>query len=321
METPFNENLVLSSIGCSNPVLNPLLGCTSNNLTPLKPGLRNEYHAGLQQAAGRHVVISAEYVWKYTQNAYDFSVLGNTPISFPIEWRKSKITGVAGRVSLTNFHGLTAFMVFGNVSARFFEPQLGGAGATPYAPGGVFRIDHDELFNQTTHVQYQPWKDGPWVAFNWRYDSGMVAGAAPCAGGDCTNGPGGTNSIVDVSGLTPDQQSQAGLYCGSVHATPTTPISPNGQCPASQYGSTLISIPAPGTENADRNPTRIAARHLFDLAIGHDNLFHGDRYRWSLQLTVINLTNKVALYNFLSTFSGTHYVTPRTWTAQLGFHF
>ena len=25
METPFNENLVLSSIGCANPVLNPLL--------------------------------------------------------------------------------------------------------------------------------------------------------------------------------------------------------------------------------------------------------------------------------------------------------
>ena len=26
---------------------------------------------------------------------------------------------------------------------------------------------------------------------------------------------------------------------------------------------------------------------------------------------MVNLTNKEALYNFLSTFSGTHYVTPR----------
>lgn len=33
------------------------------------------------------------------------------------------------------------------------------------------------------------------------------------------------------------------------------------------------------------------------------------------------LANRVALYNFLSTFSGTHYVTPRTRTAQLGFSF
>jgi hypothetical protein len=60
---------------------------------------------------------------------------------------------------------------------------------------------------------------------------------------------------------------------------------------------------------------------LFDLAVGHDNIFHGDRYKFSLHLAVINLTNKEALYNFLSTFSGTHYVTPRAITATIGFHF
>jgi outer membrane receptor protein involved in Fe transport len=127
--------------------------------------------------------------------------------------------------------------------------------------------------------------------------------------------------MVDVSGITPDQQFEAGLYCGSVHATPTTPISPNGLCPASLYGSSLVSIPAAGTENDDHNPARIASRNLFDLAVGHDNLFHGDRYKWSARLSVVNLTDKEALYNFLSTFSGTHYVTPRTLTATIGFHF
>jgi hypothetical protein len=44
---------------------------------------------------------------------------------------------------------------------------------------GAFRIDHDEKFNQTTHLQYQIGKRGPWVGFNWRYDSGLVAGAVP----------------------------------------------------------------------------------------------------------------------------------------------
>ena len=48
----------------------------------------------------------------------------------------------------------------------------------------------------------------------------------------------------------------------------------------------------------------------------------GDRYyKWSLRLTAVNVTDKVALYNFLSTFSGTHYVTPRALAAELGFHF
>ena len=332
METPFNENLVLSSVGCLNPVLNPLLSCASTAVTPLTPGVRHEYHAGLQQAFGRYVVFSGEYVWKYTHRAYDFSVLGNTPITFPIEWEKSKIPGVAGRVSLASFHGFTAFTVFSSVAARFFEPQLGGAGATPLVTIPVFRIDHDEKFNQTTHLQYQPWKNGPWMGFNWRYDSGLVAGPVPCAGGqDCANGPSGSNTVVDVSGLTPNQQSEAGLFCGSVRALPPGPGHPLGVpissslganlCPASQYGSTLVSIPAPGTENDDHNPPRIAPRHLFDLTVGDDNLFHGDKHKWSLQFTVVNLTNKVALYNFLSTFSGTHYVTPRTYTAALGFHF
>ena len=27
-------------------------------------------------------------------------------------------------------------------------------------------------------MQYQPLKRGPWLGFNWRYDSGLVAGFA-----------------------------------------------------------------------------------------------------------------------------------------------
>jgi hypothetical protein len=92
-------------------------------------------------------------------------------------------------------------------------------------------------------------------------------------------------------------------------------------CPAAQYGSSLLQIPAPGTEDDDHNPPRIAPRNLFDLAVGDDNLLRGDKHKWSLRLTAINITNKTALYNFLSTFSGTHFVTPRSYTAELGFHF
>ena len=92
-------------------------------------------------------------------------------------------------------------------------------------------------------------------------------------------------------------------------------------CLASQFTSSLISIPAPNAGDNDHNPQRIAPRNIFDASLGQDNLFHGDRYKWSLQLTAINITNKYALYNFLSTFSGTHYLTPRALTAELGFHF
>jgi hypothetical protein len=326
LETPFNENLVLASLGCNDAVINALQTVIQGYpclTSPLTPGFRNEFHAGLQQAFGRYLVISGEYIWKYTHNAYDFSVLGNTPITYPIEWASSKIPGYAIRASVPNFHGFTAFVVMSSVAARFFGPQVTGIGTTPssFGVGGVFRIDHDEIFNSTTHLQYQIGRRGPWIGFNWRYDSGLVAGPAPCAGGNCANGPNGTDSIVDVSGITPDQQFEAGLFCGSVHATPTTPISPTGLCPASQYGSTFLQIPAAGTENDDHNPPRIASRNLFDISLGHDNLFHGDRYKWSARLSIVNIGNTEALYNFLSTFSGTHYVTPRAVTGTIGFHF
>ena len=41
----------------------------------------------------------------------------------------------------------------------------------------------------------------------------------------------------------------------------------------------------------------------------------------TLRLTATNLANKVALYNFLSTFSGTHFVAPRSYALGLGFVF
>ncbi len=320
METPFNENLVLASTGCSDTVVNALQAalqnypCASN---PLSPGWRNEFHAGFQQALGKHLVVDAEYLWKYTHLAYDFSVFGNTPITYPIEWKNSKIPGYLLRANVPNFHGFTAYFVASSVAARFFQPQLSGIGVTPAGQGGnsVFRIDHDERFNQTTHLQYQPWKSGPWVGFNWRYDSGLVAGSVPFATSADPTNPG---YQVDLTGLSGDQQLQAGLFCGSTLPTLTAPLT---TCPGNLYGSKLVQIPGPGTQNDDRNPARIAPRNLFDIAAGEDNLFHGDRYKWSLRFTVINLTNKTALYNFLFTFSGTHYVTPRAETVELGFHF
>jgi hypothetical protein len=344
LETPFNENLVLSSIGCLSPILNPLLACSSNALTPLAPGFRNEFHAGLQQAFGKYFVLDGEYIWKYTHNAYDFSVLGNTPITFPIEWHNSKIPGFAIRGSVPNYHGLTAFIVMSSVAARFFTPQVSGAGANPSAPTGVFRIDHDEHYNETTHLQYQfPWKKAPWVSFNWRYDSGLVAGATPCYGVLATNDCPGSillGGVPNVSliasnvgsvPLSADQEFEAGFTCNGMHAIPPsaanptgTPISSNGTegvCPASSFSSSLIKVPGPNKENDDLNPPRIQQRNLFDLAVGHDNIFHGDRYKWSARLEVINLTNNYVLYNFLSTFSGTHYVTPRAITGTVGFHF
>jgi hypothetical protein len=312
LETPFNENLVIATTGCNVDVIAALIPCVPANSPP---GFRNEFHVGFQQAFGKYMVVDAEYLWKYTHNAYDFSVLGNTPITFPIDWHNSKIPGYAIRASVPNIRGFTALVVMSSVAARYFPPQVGGLGVTVGQSGSVFRIDHDEKFNSTTHMQYQPWKRGPWVGFNWRYDSGLVAGAVP--------------DFATALTFSGDQQAAIGLFCGGpggqrILATLTSPLSnAAASCGPNPTGTGAIrvNIPANGTENDDKNPPRIAPRNLFDVALGHDNLFHGDRFRWSARVTVINMTDKEALYNFLSTFSGTHFVSPRAVTGELGFHF
>ena len=302
-ETPLNENLVLSSAtGAGGLATNVFGGYAS---VPLVPGIRNMYNAGLEQALGSHFVFDGDYFWKFTHNAFDLDNIFTTAIFFPIEWDHSKMEGFSSRLSLREYKRLTGYVNMGHTAARVFGPENGGLIFSAPINVGVLRIDHDQNFQSTTYLQYQLKKNGPWVAFTWRYDSGIVAGAVP--------------DLPSVLGLTADQQAQIQFSCGNQVATPFIPIT---TCdPSSKWGTKLVSIPAPGTENDDTNPPRIRGRNLFNLGVGSDNLFHTDRVRWTLRLDALNITNKYALFNFLSTCSGTHFVAPRTWRAQFGVTF
>jgi hypothetical protein len=294
LETPYNENLLLSSgIG-----LNGVFG----EGQVLQPGKRNQGEFGIQQGFGSWLVADFGYFVKRTHNAYDFGVLFDTPIVFPISWDHSKIDGFTGRINLVEHHGFSAFVVMAHASAIFSPP---GNGGILVEPGDTdFRIDHDQKFNSTANFQYVFNKPiGAWAALSWRYDSGLVAGAVA--------------SVQDALALTGDQQAAIGFFCGSAAATREQPIL---ECP-SGGGATRLRIPAEGTEDDVQNPPRIAPRHRLDLGLGADNLFHTDKAKVRVRFSVVNLTNKVALYNFLSTFTGTHFVTPRAYQLQVGVGF
>lgn len=302
--TPYNENLVLSSATGPGGLGNGSLGATG--VQPLTPAQRNQYNAGLEQQFGPRFNIQAEYFWKYTHGAYDFNTILNTPLNFPIQFRESKIDGAMVRATLTNFHGLSAFTVLGHTRSRLFSPEIGGINfGTAYAP--VARPDHDQGFEQTTNVQYQFRQRNMrdlWLGFTWRFDSGLVVVSVP--------------DYATALTLTGDQQQEIGLYCGNVFGTVRQPLR---SCSSSRYGATLIHIVPPGTYNPDTNPSRIMPHNLFDFAVGADSLWKKDTYALSGKISVVNVANKAALYNFLSSFSGTHFVSPRVLQAELTFHF
>jgi len=302
--TPYNENLVLSSSTGAGGLGNGSLGAT--NVQPLTPARRNQYNVGLEQQFGPRFNIQAEYFWKYTNGAYDFNTILNTPLNFPIQFRESKIDGAMVRATLNNFHGLSAFAVLGHTRSRLFSPEIGGINfGTAYAP--VARPDHDQGFEQTTNVQYQFHQrnmHGLWLGFTWRFDSGLVVVSVP--------------DYATALTLTGDEQQEIGLYCGNVFATLDQPLR---SCNSPHYGATLIHIVPPGTYNPDTNPSRISPHSLFDFAVGADSLWKKDTYALSGKISVVNAANKVALYNFLSSFSGTHFVSPRVVQGELTFRF
>ncbi len=314
-ETPFNENLLLSNATGIGGLAGTLFGSIP---IPIQPGFRNQFNAGFQQAVGKILLIDADYFWKYTHNAYDFSTLLNTTITFPIAWHNSKLDGITGRVSTTNIHGFQAYWTFGHTRARYFPPETGGLipQGAPLA-GGVFRIDHDQAFQSTLSLRYQRPHNGEWIALTERYDSGLVVSGVPDAG-------------FALSALTPNQQVSIGLACNGTFATIANPLSDctNKNGTMGLVTSKLITLPQggygafPSQENDDHNPNRVKPRNVFNLGIGTDNLLHreGNR-RITASVDIDNLTNKVALYNFLSTFSGTHFLQPRTYVAKIGFTF
>jgi hypothetical protein len=295
--TPYNENLVLASSTGSGGFSGGVLGSVGG--APLTPGRRHQYDVGLQQTTWRGIRIDAEYFWKLTDGAYDFDIILNTPLAFPVQFRESKQDGGLVRIALPEYHGWQVYTTLSHTRSRLFGPELGGLRfSTDYAP--VARPDHDEPFQQNTHVEYRSGDTlGFWGGVTWRYDSGLVAVAVPTYGAALT--------------LTGDEQAAMGLYCGDTFALRTQPLR---SCTSPHFGATRISIPAPGTENDDTNPPRIVPHHLFDVAVGVDTLKVG-HVPLRVRVTAINLLDTVALYNFLSTFSGTHFVTPRALQVQL----
>lgn len=312
LETPYNENLILSSAtGVGN-----LANILGSQQVPLAPGRRDHIDVGGQQAFGGWVLVDVGYFWKFTKGAYDFDNILSTPIAFPIEWDHSRLSGLSSRVSLIEHHGFSLNTNIGHNKARYFYPETGGllqtiTGTPPTLADGqvidVFRIDHDQALQQDTTAEQRFLRShGGWLTFSWRYDSGLVSGS----------GSGIAESTVALDG---DQQAGIGLSCNGVAATLTSPIT---SCPVDELSATRVRIVPFALFNPDTNPPRIAPRNVFDLAVGFDNLTGATGHdKITLRFTVINLANTDALYNFLSTFSGTHFISPRSYALQLGVGF
>ena len=95
-----------------------------------------------------------EYFWKFTDGAYDFDIILNTPLAFPVQFRQSRQDGGLVRITVPEYHGWQLYTTLSHTRSRLFGPELGGLRfSADYAP--VARPDHDEPFQQNTHLEYR----------------------------------------------------------------------------------------------------------------------------------------------------------------------
>ncbi len=115
------------------------MGCLAPAAPP-PPGKRHEFEVGGQQSLGRWLVADVGYFDKRTDNGYDFGVLFDTPIAFPISWDHSHVYGLTGRLTLLEHRGFSAFFVAAHdqrhlLAAGYRRPAAGtAAGRLPHRP-------------------------------------------------------------------------------------------------------------------------------------------------------------------------------------------
>ena len=177
---------------------------------PVPPGVRNQGELGVQQAFGRWLVADVGYFNKRTDNGYDFGVLFDTPIAFPVAWARSRIDGFTGRLNLVEHRGLQRVRRDGAHERDLLAARRRRHSAR--AAGGRFPD------RPRSEVQRD---DQPSVRLR---EAHRRVGGASAGGTIPVSSPGSVPDYATALTLTGDQQAAIGLFCGSTVATLTSPI-------------------------------------------------------------------------------------------------
>src|ERR1035437_3858055 len=171
-QTPSFENILLSS-SPDVVVLNP------NVLRlPVEPSHGNYYELGVTKGfMGKFSLDLNSYV-RNVNNFADDDLLLNTPIGFPIAFRKARIYGAEGKVNLPLWGHLSGFVSYSYMVGSAYFPVTGGLFLGQSATNaltnlaGRFWVSQDQRNTVRTRFRYQ-FLTRLWAALGGEYGSGL----------------------------------------------------------------------------------------------------------------------------------------------------
>ncbi len=171
-QTPSFENILLASspeVVALNPQVLRL---------PVEPSHGNYYEVGMTESFFGQLRLDANYYRRNVNNFADDNLLLNTPVAFPIAFRKANICGAEGKISIPNWGHWSGSVSYSYMVGSAYFPVTGGFFLGQDATnaltqlGGRFWVSQDQRNTVRSRFRYQ-FKSWLWGAVGADYGSGL----------------------------------------------------------------------------------------------------------------------------------------------------
>jgi len=171
-QTPTFDNILLAS-SPTVVVLNPDV-----LRLPVEPSHGNYYELGLTKGFVGKFSLDANTYLRQMNNFADDDLLLNTPVSFPIAFRRARIYGAEGKLNVPHWGKLSGFVSYSYMVGAAYFPATGGLFLGESATNaltqltGRFWVSQDQRNTIRTRFRYQ-FVPRFWGALGAQYGSGL----------------------------------------------------------------------------------------------------------------------------------------------------
>jgi outer membrane cobalamin receptor len=265
-QTPPIENLLLSS-SAQSLVLDAV-----EDAVPVPANRANFYEVGLRKAFFDRWSVDINHYWRQFENYYDDDVFLNTGISFPIAFDGARVEGTEVRLELPRYKGFSSFLSYSNMLGAANSPVTGGL----FVEGGEaeelrdiairFPISQDQRNTVVSMIRYEP-HPRVWFMVRGRYGSGLP---------------------VELEDDDDDEDEEGDLL----------------QSKGGGDDREMSAIPPAILNQVNFERGRVRPNGNLDFSAG-GRLWRRDDKAVTLQVDVINATDRLNVINFSGLFSGT----------------